>query len=177
MRDKHSLDECGAPMMMSTGERSRRRWNLAQRVFFGICVGAVVVLLACIPLRHLVAGWMWGACIGIAVLSGISCSIANDKYRAGGFVGVHTSIGRVTVVDVPSPEAESASSVIFFIDAALPDGTMLHRRLTLTGCADPFGWIGYRVYFRHATFDADDLDDAFFGREEFRRTLERTNGE
>lgn len=59
--------------------------------------------------------------------------MAHDKQRDAGFAGAHTSIGTVTVVDVPPSTANSSNLVVLRPDANHPDGTVLHRRLRMMG--------------------------------------------
>ncbi|OFV76949.1 hypothetical protein [Rhodococcus erythropolis] len=89
-----------------------------------------------------------GVCIDITAIGGILWSMAHDKHRDAGFVGTHTSIGTVTVVDVPPVAANSSSLVVLLLDANLPDGTVLHRRLQMMRCTEPFSWIGRQVHFQ-----------------------------
>lgn len=39
------------------------------------------------------------------------------------------------------------------------------------GWPDPFSWGGRHIHFRHNTVNPDDLEDAFFWREEYKATV------
>lgn len=163
-------------------DRRIRRWNLARRVFQLIALAggaAVVAVVAVVATGDPIPLHVWAPriiVIGagfVATVAGVFlASVAGDKRREATFAGAHISTGTVTdVIEVPPPSEDYSGSSAFLIDAELPGGVTIHRRLNMGGERDPLSWVGKRIQFRHRTLDPADLEDAFFGREERKATL------
>lgn len=153
-------------------DRRVRRWTLARRVFLLIALAGGAVVVAVLPTGDMIPPQVWGPSIIVTAAGVVLASVAGDKRRETTFAGAHISTGTVTdVIEVPPPSADYSGSSAFLIDAELPGGVTIHRRLNMGGERDPLSWVGKRIQFRHRTLDPADLEDAFFGREERKATL------
>ncbi|MGV9798503.1 hypothetical protein ACWDTP_10635 [Mycobacterium sp. NPDC003449] len=149
-------------------DRGTRRWNRARAVFALFTLAGFVFCIAS-ALGNFPT-WAWIAGFAATFLSGCLLRISWDKHRAALFAGAPTAVG--TVLDVlESQYGDGASKYHLLIDAELAHGVTIRRRIDIGGGPDPLGWVEKPVEFRHRTLDPDDLDDAFFGREERRATL------
>lgn len=158
--------------MDGTGEAALncrvRRWNRARSVFafltparFVFCVASAI---GSFPT------WTWIAGFTATLVSGCLLRIAWDKHRAALFAAAPTAVGTVRDV-LESQYGDGASKYHLLIDAAIPGGGTIQRRIDIGGDSDPLRWVGKQVRFRHRTLNPDDLDGAFFGCEEREASL------
>lgn len=153
---------------MTTDDRGVRRWNRARSGFAFLTLAGVVFCIgsALGSFPH----WAWIVGFSATLVSGCLLRIAWDKHRAALFAAAPTAVGTVRDV-LESQYGDGASKYQLLIEAELAHGVTIHRRIDIGGDPDPLGWVGKQVRFRHRTLDPDDLDDAFFGREERKATL------
>ncbi len=144
---------------VSRDRKQVARWTRVRSVFAFLTLAGVASALGTFP--HL--AWIVG--FAATLVSGCLLRISWDKHRQAPFAGAPTVVG--TVRDVLEIQyGDGASKYQLLIDAELAHGVTIHRRIDIRGDSDPLGWVGKPVRFRHRTLDPDDLDDAFFGREE-----------
>ncbi|MDV3130350.1 hypothetical protein M1247_35975 [Mycobacterium sp. 21AC1] len=150
---------------------SWRWWNLARWVFglVGLAglVGVCILVPADGPAERLNFALV-GLVVGLA-----GCGYANHEYREARFALAHVSEGIVVSVHEAPRDSESPNFVMFWVDARLPDGTELHRRVDVHGWPDPQSWVGRTIRFRHRTVDPELLKDAYLGPHDKRVTLEQ----
>ncbi|WP_396911120.1 hypothetical protein [Mycolicibacterium sp.] len=145
-----------------------RRWNLARSVFGFLTLAAVVFCLA--SALGTFPQWAWIVGFAATMVSGCPLRIAWDKHHAALFTGAPTAVGTVRDV-LETRYGDGASKYQLLIDAELAHGVTIHRRIDIGGDPEPLRWVGKQVRFRHRTLDPDDLDDAFFGRDERNASL------
>lgn len=158
-----------------TVRRRVRRWRLLQRMLIAAAMLAGAVLIAAVldPQGEVIPPLAWGPCVVIVCLCGYFAAIAGMYAREASFSRAHSNAGTVVeVIEVPA-SGDYGVSYLFTIEAELSDGTILHRQLDMGGWADAFSWMGRQVHFRHNTLAVDDLEDAFYGREEHLATRGR----
>lgn len=110
----------------------------------------------------------------VATFVGVAgCGYANHEYREARFALAHVSEGIVVSVHEAPGDSESPNFVMFRVDARLPDGTVLHRRVDVHGWPDPQSWVGRTIRFRHRTVDPELLKDAHLGPRDKQVTLEQ----
>lgn len=154
-----------------------RRWRLIQRTLIVIATLAGAVAIAAIfdPHGEVIPPFVWGPCIVVVCVGGVLAGVAGAKAHESSFAAAHTSIGTVIeVIEIPDSTDHNAR-YMFKVEAQLPDGTVLHRKLDVRGLRYPFAWVGRQVHFSHNTTDPDSLADAFFGRQEHRATMAQSS--
>lgn len=110
----------------------------------------------------------------VATFVGLAgCGYAHHEYREARFALAHVSDGTVVSVHEAPRDSESPNSVMFWVDARLPDGTVLHRCVDVHGWPDPQSWVGRTIRFRHRTLELELLKDAYLGPQDKQVTLEQ----
>ncbi|WP_396909816.1 hypothetical protein [Mycolicibacterium sp.] len=153
----------------ATIDRRSWWWNLARWVLGLIAVAGAVVMLVLLP-----TGKLWDR-FSAGVVATCVCAAgafaANNRYRDARFEGAQSSWGTVVHVHEGLKDSESPNFVLFSVEAALADGTVLHRRLEVFSWPDPQSWVGRQIPFRHRTVEPDALKDAFLGPDERNASL------
>ena len=150
-------------------QRGRLWWNLARWALGLVAVAGTVVMLVLLP-----TGELWerfGAGVVVTCVSAAGAFAANNRYREARFARAHTAVGTVVRVHEGLTDSDSPNFVMFWVEAALADGTVLHRRLEAFSWPDPQSWVGRQIPFRHRTLKPDARNDAFFGPDERKATL------
>lgn len=145
-------------------------WNLARWVLGFSAVAGVVVTLLLLP-----TGDLWerfGVGVVATCVSAAGAFAANNRYREAHFEGAQSSWGTVVRVHEGRKDSDSPNFVLFWVEAALTDGTVLHRRLEAFSWPDPQSWVGRQIPFRHRTVEPDTLKDALLGPDERRSAWE-----
>lgn len=102
--------------------------------------------------------WIWGVVSLFAVTGGIAWVVATRRRQRACFADGQSSVGTVDQAIAHPGSGDDRTWYDLQISAALPDGTVLHRRLHLEG--EQLGRrVGAAVRFRHNSLDPDALDD------------------